>query len=166
MINRKQIHRACTFMTRAVRISTMLVCIHGRKEGALYGEILNCYMEYPVPFKNEGELILRIDEMCDWIGTPHPSTEPRFLNDAMEKEFMEQRKLKSNVPIKAKVRFQDSSSLVSYSVKARATLLITVEYRLHSSLQGRVQGKMTNGKAVGFRSAMELMRMMEAIVFP
>lgn len=165
MINMDQLYRSCSFMMAAERISTMLVCVHGNDKGNVYGEILSCYMEDPVGFSNVGELILRIDEICNWIGTPHPSTEPRFLNPGMKEQFHNRMVGKSNVPVKAKMQFQDSSRLISRAVKAKTTLLVTIEYRLYSSLQGRVQGKLTKGKSVPFRSAMELMRMIQEISF-
>ncbi|WP_394523200.1 hypothetical protein [Lacrimispora sp. JR3] len=163
MRNSDQLYRNCSFMVTTERISTMLVCVHGKADDHVFGEILSCYMERPVVFKNVGELVLRIDEICNWIGTPHPSTEPRFLSRSMGNQYRDRMEGKNNVPVKAKIRFQDSSQLISRAVKARATLLVTIEYRLYSSLQGRVQGKLTQGKAVPFRSAMELMRMIQEI---
>lgn len=145
------------------RISTMLICLHGSSKGDLFGEIFNCYIEDSVPFINTGDMILKIDQICDRIGTPHPSTEPRFLNREMEKNYQKRMEGKSCVQKKGKIQLFESGRMVMRAVKARETLLVKVEYRQHSCLQGRIQGNLTNGKQVGFRSSLELMRMIREI---
>ena len=42
-------------------------------------------------------------------------------------------------------------------------LIVYVKYRQFSSLQGSIRGKITKGKVVNFRSALELMRMISMI---
>ncbi|MEY8355369.1 hypothetical protein AALB39_18705 [Lachnospiraceae bacterium 54-53] len=163
MVKMEDIQICCEKMIATDRVSTMLICIHGKRGEEPCGEILNCYMEGPVAFYNVGDLVLKLDEICDWIGTPHPSTEPRFLNHEMEKQYRSRMEGKSNVPVKAKIRLLDSSLLISRAVKARQTLLVKIEFRQYSSFQGRVQGKLTRGEFVGFRSALELMRMVREL---
>lgn len=46
---------------------------------------------------------------------------------------------------------------------AKELLVICVKYRQNASLQGRVRGKLTKGAAVYFRSALELMRMINTV---
>lgn len=163
MIKIDDIQVCCEEMIATDRVSTMLICIHGKKREDLYGEILNCYLEKPVAFFGIGDLILKMDEICNWIGTPHPSTDPRFLNKIMEKQYNKRMEGKNNVPVKAKIRLLDSSLLLSQAVKARETLLVKIDFRQYSSFQGRVQGKLTHGEYIGFRSALELMRMIREI---
>lgn len=163
MMKFEDIQAGCKKMVTTARISTMLVCIHGKKGEDLFGEILNCYMEKPVPFSSLGDLILKMDEMCNWIGTPHPTTEPRFINKQMEKQYNKRMEGKNNIPMRAKIQLMESSLLITKAVKARETLMVKIEYRQFSSLQGRVLGKMTAGKYIGFRSALELMRMIREI---
>lgn len=163
MENLKEVQVSCRKMVTTERVSTMLICFHGSTNGDLYGEIFNCYIDAPVPFINTGDMILKIDEICNRIGTPHPSTEPRFLNQEMGEHYWERMEGKSGMQEKAKTQLLDSSRMAMRAVKARETLLIKVEYRQYSCLQGRIQGKRTNGRPVSFRSSLELMRMMREI---
>lgn len=50
------------------RASTMLVCIQGTREGEPCGEIYNCYLREPVLFNGAGDMVLKLDEMCNWGG--------------------------------------------------------------------------------------------------
>ena len=67
MIKSEEMQNICRSMTVTDRVSTMLICFHGKKEGNLYGEILNCYIDGPVRFSNIGDLMLKLDEICDWV---------------------------------------------------------------------------------------------------
>jgi len=151
-------------MTVTDRISTMLICFHGKEGEDFYGEILNCYIEKPVCFFGIGDLILKLDEMCDWIGTPQPAMEPRFLNKKMSEKYAKRTKEKNILPVKAKIQLQDSKTLGSRAHLAKETLIVKIEFRQNASIQGRVIGKLTKKKYVNFRSALELMRMLEEIV--
>ncbi|MFT4006366.1 MAG: hypothetical protein QM683_12325 [Lacrimispora sp.] len=164
MIRINDIQKSCENMITTDRVSTMLICFHGKKGADLYGEILNCYIDRPVWFFSLGDLIIKLDEICDWIGTPHPSTEPRFLNRKMADQYKERTKGSNKVPVKATIQLQDSTALSSRAIRARETLIVKIEYRLNSSMQGRVMGKLTNKEYVSFRSALELLRMLREIV--
>ncbi|NDO32900.1 hypothetical protein FMM82_35745, partial [[Clostridium] clostridioforme] len=50
------------------RSSTMLVCVQGTEEGELCGEIYSCYLKDPIWFRGVGDLVLKLDEMCNWVG--------------------------------------------------------------------------------------------------
>ena len=71
------------------RASTMLVCIQGTREGEPCGEIYNCYLREPVLFNGAGDMVLKLDEMCNWVGMPHATTDPRFLNMETERRYRE-----------------------------------------------------------------------------
>lgn len=159
-----ELYKRCGKMIMTERVSTMLICIHGVRKGEMYGEIFNCYMEKSILFKGFCDLILKLDEMCDWIGTPHPSTEPRFLNQKEKARYHERTETNNHVPRIAKIRLLDTSIMLSKAVKARDSLLIQIEYRQHSSMQGTITGRMTDKKPVRFRSALELMRMLNESV--
>ena len=45
--------------------------------------------------------------------------------------------------------------------KAREVLIAIVKYRQNSTLQGSIRGRLTKSMDVNFRSALELMRMMQ-----
>jgi hypothetical protein len=164
MIEMEEIQNVCQSITETDRISTMLICFHEEKDGNLYGEILNCYIDEPVGFFGVGDLILKLDEICDWVGTPQPTTNPRFLNKKMLEGYAFRTKEKNILPVKAKIQLQDSKKLSSRAHLAKETLLVKIEYRQNASIQGRVIGKLTKKKYVNFRSALELMRMLEEIV--
>ena len=121
------------------RASTMLVCIQGTREGEPWGEIYNCYLREPVLFNGAGDMVLKLDEMCNWVGAPHPTTDNRFLNREMERQYRE-----------------DSARHPQVSRD-------NIKYRQNSSLQGSVRGRITKGEVVSFRSALELMRMVRMI---
>lgn len=59
----------------------------------------------------------------------------------------------------------DSMGRIDYErvANAKELLVIDVKYRQNASLQGRVRGKLTKGLTVHFRSALELMRMINMI---
>ncbi len=164
MIKNEEMQNVCRDMIITDRVSTMLICFHGKEEGNLYGEILNSYIDKPICFFGVGDLILKMDEICDWIGTPHPSTEPRFLNKKMSEEYTYRTRGKNKVPIKAKVQLQDSQTLSSRAIRAKETLIVKIEHRQNASMQGIVLGRLTGKQYVGFRSALELMRMIKEIV--
>ncbi|RFZ79604.1 hypothetical protein DS742_07465 [Lacrimispora amygdalina] len=164
MIKVEETRNLCHSITATDRVSTMLICFYGKKGEDLYGEILNCYIDRPVCFSSLGDLVLKLDEICDWIGSPQPSMEPRFLNKRMAEQYAYRTKGKNKVPVKAKIQLQDMKALSTRAIRAKSTLTIKIEYRLNASIQGRVMGKLTNKNYVGFRSALELIRMLKEIV--
>lgn len=52
------------------RTGTMLVFLQGEDACGLYGSIVNGFLKEPVRFHGLGDLILRLDEICDWINCP------------------------------------------------------------------------------------------------
>jgi len=164
MIEIEEIQNVCQSITETDRISTMLICFHEEKDGNLCGEILNCYIDGAVRFFGVGDLILKLDEICDWVGTPQPTTNPRFLNKKMSEKYANRTREKNILPVKAKIQLQDSKTLGSRAHLAKETLIVKIEFRQNASIQGRVIGKLTKKKYVNFRSALELMRMLEEIV--
>ncbi|HCD45953.1 MAG TPA: hypothetical protein DEQ64_19955 [Lachnoclostridium sp.] len=163
MIKSEEMQNVCHSMTVTDRVSTMLICFHGKKEGNLYGEILNCYIDGPVWFSSVGDLILKLDEICDWVGTPQPSMDPRFLNKKMSEEYAYRTKGKNKIPVKAKIQLQDSKTLSFRAVQAKESLIVKIEHRQNASIQGIVTGRLTSKNYVAFRSALELMRMIREI---
>lgn len=144
------------------RASTMMVCIQGTKEGEPYGEICNCYLREPVPYNGAGDMILKLDEMCNWEGAPHPTTDYRFLNREMEKQY---REASAHHPQASKDNLVYSIDHIPFqhALKAREVLVVYIKYRQNSSMQGSVRGRVTKGEVVSFRSALELMRMVRMI---
>ena len=61
------------------RACMMLVCINGNENNVPYGIIVNYHLPRPVSFKGIHGLILALDEVCEMVGVPMATTEPRFL---------------------------------------------------------------------------------------
>ena len=139
------------------RSSTMLVCVQGTEEGELCGEIYSCYLKDPIWFRGVGDLVLKLDEMCNWVGMPHATTDPRFLNLETERRY---REASSHHPQADRSNLTYTMDQIPFkqALKAREVLIIYVKYR-----QGSIRGKITKGKVVNFRSALELMRMISMI---
>ena len=144
------------------RSSTMLVCVQGTEEGELCGEIYSCYLKDPIWFRGVGDLVLKLDEMCNWVGMPHATTDPRFLNLETERLY---REASSHHPQADRSNLTYTMDQIPFkqALKAREVLIVYVKYRQFSSLQGSIRGKITKGKVVNFRSALELMRMISMI---
>lgn len=141
------------------RASTMLVCIQGGRGTGIYGEICSCYLREAVVFRGAGDLILRLDEICCWLGAPSCTTEPRFLNRDMEKRYQA-----GGTPHPEIIRDKQMGGLdqapFQQAIKAREVLAVYIKYRQNSSMQGSIRGRLTQGKIVNFRSGLELMRML------
>lgn len=144
------------------RASTMLVCIQGTREGEPWGEIYNCYLREPVLFNGAGDMVLKLDEMCNWVGAPYPTTDYRFLNREMERQYREDSARHPQVSRDNLVYSVDRIPF-PHALKAREVLVVYIKYRQNSSLQGSVRGRITKGEVVSFRSALELMRMVRMI---
>lgn len=67
--------------------SIMLICVQGKGRDGVYGHICSYYLEDPVPFDGTGDMVLKMDGICDWLGAPQRTTEPRFLNKEMKKDM-------------------------------------------------------------------------------
>ncbi|MCD7992775.1 MAG: hypothetical protein LUK37_13765 [Clostridia bacterium] len=144
------------------RASTVMVCVQGVGEGGLYGEMYNCYLKDSVRFCGVGDMVLKLDDICEWVGAPQRTTEPRFLNTEMEKKY---RIAVSQHPEVDRNNLVYSINEIPFqnALKAREVLVVYVKYRQNSSLQGSIRGRLTKGEIVSFRSGMELIRMMQMI---
>ncbi len=91
-------------------------------------------------------MILKLDEICDWIGSPQPTTEPRFLNKKMAEQYALRTRRNNRIPEKASIQLQNSMVLYSQASRAKNTLLIKIEFRQNATMQGRVIGKLTSKK--------------------
>ena len=144
------------------RVSSMLVCVQGLADGRINGMIFNSHLVEPVPFSGVGELVLRIDEICDWLGTPRAAQPPRFLNWEMRRDYEAACQARP-VTVKENLMSRRDAALFPGAARARDVLSVCVEFRRQASIQGRIRGKLTRGKEVSFRSGLELMRMMSLL---
>lgn len=143
------------------RSSVMMVCINGIRENVLYGKIVSCHIKGPIEFKGIDQLILAIDEVCERVGQPKQSTNPRFLKKISAEHYIE---LASG---NRKGDLFDGRGLMEpyfHQVSnAKEIMIIQVLFRQNSSMQGRILCSYSNKKYVSFRSALELMRMLSEI---
>ena len=126
------------------REAILLLCIHGVSVHGVYGDIYNHHFKENIPFDGIGDMVLKIDQMCNWLNIPRATTEQRFLSREMEKQYRE---------------FYSES----FEQKVKSDSEIWVKYRQNASLQGSVRGTLTKGITVHFRSALELMRMISMV---
>lgn len=61
------------------RAAIVLLCIHGVSAHGVYGEIYHHNFKENIPFNGIGDMVLKIDQICNWLNTPRATTEPRFL---------------------------------------------------------------------------------------
>ena len=143
------------------RAAIVLLCIHGVSAHGVYGEIYNHNFKENIPFNGIGDMVLKIDQICNWLNTPRATTEPRFFSREMEKQYRESYSPEENVNADSEV----SGGEIDYErvANAKELLVIWVKYRQNASLQGSVRGKLTKGITVHFRSALELMRMINMV---
>lgn len=118
---------------------SFLVYILGRNEKKLYGIMVGRYLEEPVKFDGLDQLVLFLDEMC--------------RNQEKEKR----------VPFDRSVLTELGKKSYASQYRAKELLQISVTGCEHNSLQGRIRGGFTAGKYVFFRSALELMRLLDGI---
>lgn len=148
-------------MVNAGRSSVMLVCINGHRSGHPYGDIVNCHLPKLIGFNGIHELIIAIDEICEQVGSPMSSTEPRFINSARADQYqkLSKKKIQSSTFEKRKV----AERSIPFLVNAGAVILVEVMYRQHSSMQGRIRCSYAGINYISFRSALELMRLLVEI---
>ena len=129
------------------RASVMLVCINGCHEDMLYGNIVSYYLAEPVYFKGTSQLILGIDQICETVGAPMRENQYRELSK-----------------IQKPINSRDAAECIApYASKAKEIVIIQVLFRQNASMQGRIHCTYTGRTFMSFRSALELMRMLEEI---
>ena len=100
----------------------------GHKEGEPWGEIYNCYLREPVLFNGAGDMVLKLDEMCNWVGAPYPTTDYRFLNREMERQYREDSAHHPQVSRDNLVYSIDRIPF-QHALKAREVLVVYIKYR-------------------------------------
>lgn len=143
------------------RMSTMLICINGYKRNSLYGFIVNLYLKSSVPFEGLDQLILKLDQICEVLGEPKITMSPRFFHNSMGDDYMSLSYKGSKDIIKAARFRKDLGGFRKQTMEAKQIFVVKIMFRYHATMQGKVCCDMTKGKYISFRSALELMRMLE-----
>lgn len=156
MVEEKQLQICKDALTNTDRTSVMLVCINGYRSDQPYGEIVNFHLAKGIGFDGIDDLVLAIDEVCDRVGAPPRTTEPRFLYRSGAEKYKKLPRNR-NKPEKRKT----ADWMVPYMLRAKDVIVVEVMYRQNSSMQGRVLCRRGETKYTFFRSALELMRMLQ-----
>ena len=132
---------------------TVLVWIQEGDRNRVCGMMVSPYQKKPVGFADAGEMVLKLDEMCSRVPGLDREWELRCLSPGTEGEQEE----KSCYPY-----WNDFEGYPQRN-QTKASLEVSVKRRMHGSLQGLVRGKVTGNRYIGFRSALELMRMVSTM---
>lgn len=116
---------------------SFLVYIFGRNAGKPYGVVAGRYLEKPVEFDGAGQLVLFLDEIC---------------RNQEEHERM---------PFDGSMLVELEKRSCTALCRAKEVLQISVTGCEHNNIQGRIKGRLTDGECIFFRSALELMRLLD-----
>ena len=142
---------------------TVLMCMQRGDKGDIpRGALISTFLKYPVEFVGYGEMVLRLDELCSLIPGLRREWEPRFLNQESEACCRERERILQSYGRKETEKQADFGRYPG-KIPREAVLEIRVERRLYGSMQGLVRGAVTKNRYVGFRSGLELMRMVSTM---
>lgn len=143
----------------------LLICIEGTERGEPRGFLYHCRWKRLVPFCGIGELVFRAETMDRLLRESAFLTGDGSLsgNDSLKKgqakawqslpqEYREIRRPARETREEFSLRFRD--------IRVKELLTLQISGRQNASLQGWIRGRRTDGRPVGFRSAMELMELL------
>lgn len=153
-------------MTNTHGLSVLACMGKADGDGRVQGMLVGPNWKEPVAFAGYGELVLRLDEMCSQLPELSLEWEPRFLDSRGETGYRERtrrlRKIFDEKPdpdtLKQAVWFRKMKSFPVEEI-----LEIRVESRIYGSIQGLIRGSVTRNRYIGYRSGLELMRMLSLI---
>ena len=82
-------------------------------------------------------------------------------NEYLAAAKREAEEIRKRAEIEANQMVSEAPVMAQARQKAREVLIAIVKYRQNSTLQGSIRGRLTKSMDVNFRSALELMRMMQ-----
>lgn len=120
--------------------SIMLICMQGKTQDGVYGHICSYYLKDPVPFTGTGDMVLKMDEICNWLGAPQRTTDPRFMNKEMKKRY---ESAAAAHPQGLKDRMLERSSLGAFPGGAKGKGSADCNYKIPSEFHhaGQHQGQ-------------------------
>lgn len=118
---------------------SLFVYILGKNERGLYGMAVGEGMEQPAEFAGTDRLVLLIAGMCGDAAFSYPA----LLGGGLLAEM--------------------GKGGYALRYRAKELLQVTVTGRRNDDVQGRVKGMFTGGKYVYFRSALELLRVLDEL---
>ena len=138
--------------------TAMLIRIFGRKDQELYGDIVHYGLKKPVPDRGAAELVLRIDAISRSLG--YSSAESPGTS---ENRFHSVRRIRGgtgNILPEEYWREEEAGP----PPRVRDTIYLQLIGIQHTSIQGRICGKVTKKKYITFRSALELIYLLSEAV--
>lgn len=142
--------------------NTMLISMDGQDGSDLYGRIIHHNLRHPVPFRNLGELVLKLDTICRTLQSPPSASEFRTLRGgtARRRQPLPDEALEI-IPWEELQAASPGERL--WCMNTKELIYLHLVGAQHMSLQGRIKCRMTEGEYVCFRSAVELMRLLSEI---
>lgn len=127
------------------------VCIDNMENGEYQGRLFHYYAAEACPFSSGYELLMMVERLCDRLGYPQAAKRLRSFDDTFPPAKKEE-----------VIRLMSKDEL-SGQKGQMATFVVHVMHRQNATWQGTVVWAEKNQKA-NFRSAMELMRLMDSAV--
>lgn len=142
----------------------MLVLVQGSRDRELYGSVVHMALQEPVPYGNIRELLLTLDTIGRQLGLSPSKEGFRTLGGGSGGEFCrtEPEWNRNGEEYDEESRFWSQIR----AQKPREFFQLHLAGMQNSSLQGSVRGRLTKGRHVYFRSALELMSMLSAVRLP
>ena len=130
----------------------IVFCVNGYKEGKTTGYFYHAYSQDGVEVTSMEGLLFSMERLFDEIGFPFPGTNQRT--------FKKEKEIKSRKERVIKV-MKDEELLKKHG--DMGTFIIRVQHRQNSSWQGLVTWAEEN-KTVSFRSALELIKIIDEVI--
>lgn len=136
--------------------ATMLICVSGKENGVISGELWSFYFEAPRPFRSLDQLLFVMEDLMNEAGQPEAWCKIRNW-DGSSREYGRSR-IRTEPPKSRKKRTPARSQTELDTVRGKlCTIPVRVYCRQNASMQGTIQlGKETQC----FRSALELLHLL------
>lgn len=129
------------------------ICVERFLNGNLQGFIWHCYIQQPIYFLSDMQMISSIEKEMNRLGYPQLTTEERnFLQLTYDNENREEKEVQ---------RYMEESDVMKQKGQ-KATFIVEIKYRENSTWQGSVNW-VEGDREEHFRSALELLRLMDNV---
>ena len=132
--------------------TAMLIRIFGIRDREPYGDIVHYDLKRPVPYQGAAELVLRIDAISRSLNLPPAGSMFRSVRRPRDET--------GNVLPKEYWQEEEPGQ----KPRVKDTIYLQLISRQHTSIQGRIWGRVTKRKYITFRSALELIYLLAEAV--
>lgn len=145
---------------RTMRFPTqLLICIEGMERGEPCGWIHHFRLKRLVPFQGIREFLFRAEAVDRLLREPSASADAASLPEegsgvwqSLPPEYRE-----LNPPVRGT---REEISVRFHDIRVKELFTLQISGRQNASLQGWIRGRLTEGRAVGFSSALKLMALL------